>query len=239
MSNYSKINIGDKFGLLTVIEDLGFFKKEGAKAKKHWYLCQCSCSEKTIKIVESDTLKRGTTKSCGCLAKKNLEKGRQRHKHNEYYIYNDIVFVKFTNCDEYFICDLDCFDNIKNRTWYKDLHGYAVSDNKPHRCRLNRFIMNPTNEQYVDHINGYLNDYRKNNLRNVYPQESSYNIGIRNNNTSGYKGVYKNKKDGKYEVYINANKKRINLGRFADIDEAIKVRKDAEIKYFGNYRRVV
>jgi len=34
-------------------------------------------------------------------------------------------------------------------------------------------------------------------------------------------------------VFINYDSKRTNLGRFDDLEEAIKVREEAEIKYYG------
>ena len=235
MGNIAKIKVGDKFDKLTIIDDLGCFVKEGTKYRKHYVKCICECGNECI--TETYSLTHGKIKSCGCLQKLHLESGRKKHKENEYEIFEDIVFVKFTNCNEYFICDLDDLPKIIKRTWYKNKQGYAASDNNNCRYRLNRFIMKPKDDEYTDHINGYLNDYRKNNLRNISPQKSSYNIGKRNDNTSGYKGIYKDKYS-KYETYINVDKKRINLGYFENIYDAINARKEAEIKYFGEYRRV-
>ena len=56
------------------------------------------------------------------------------------------------------------------------------------------------------------------------------------NNTSGYKGVYWDKKHEKWLAQITYNKKNIHLGCFDDIEKAIKARADAELKYFGEYR---
>ena len=53
--------IGQKFGRLTVIER-DYSKKNGT-----YWLCQCECGNQ--KIVESRNLRRGLTKSCGCLQK--------------------------------------------------------------------------------------------------------------------------------------------------------------------------
>ena len=38
-------------------------------------------------------------------------------------------------------------------------------------------------------------------------------------------------------IYICINNSTINLGYFIDYNEAVKVRKEAEIKYFGEYRK--
>lgn len=66
---------GQKFGLLTVLER-DFTKKD----KKHSYwICQCSCENKTIKSFMGDNLRGGRVNSCGCL----------RHQHSP--IYKDAV----------------------------------------------------------------------------------------------------------------------------------------------------
>lgn len=56
---------------------------------------------------------------------------------------------------------------------------------------------------------------------------------IQSNNTSGYKGVCWNKKSNKWYAQIRVNKKRIHLGSFTNIEDAIKARKEAEEKYWG------
>ena len=55
---------GQKFGRLTVIE-----RAENAKDGKVRWLCQCECGNEVV--VSSDHLRRGNTKSCGCLRGQN------------------------------------------------------------------------------------------------------------------------------------------------------------------------
>lgn len=234
MSDTTKVRLGDKIGRLTIIEDLGCFIKNGTKRRRHYWKCLCECGNECIS--EDYSLKRGAVKSCGCLSNENLEKGRLKHKYNEYVIYGDIAFIKFTNCNEWFIIDSSDLQKVLSRTWYKNKYGYAVSDNNNLRIGLNRYIINAQIGNYADHINGYKNDYRKKNLRSATPQESAMNIGVRNDNTSGHKGVYIDKY-GKYEAYINKDGNRIRLGRFDKFEDACKAREDAEIKYFGEWRR--
>lgn len=52
------------------------------------------------------------------------------------------------------------------------------------------------------------------------------------NNTSGVKGVSWNKTKKAWDVYIGIHRKRICLGRYAKFDDAVKVRKRAEEKYY-------
>lgn len=54
-----EINIGDKFGKLTILSPINSDEKY-----KHNYLCQCECGNQTI--VTAYSLIYGNTQSCGC-----------------------------------------------------------------------------------------------------------------------------------------------------------------------------
>lgn len=89
----------------------------------------------------------------------------------------------------------------------------------------------------VDHINGIKDDNRIVNLRLATNSQQNFNTGIRKDNKSGVKGVYWRNEYKKWAAQIKANKKTIFLGYYENKEEAIKARKDAEIKYHGEYRR--
>lgn len=55
------------------------------------------------------------------------------------------------------------------------------------------------------------------------------------NNTSGVTGVSFDKWSNKWRAYIKLNGKMKYLGRFSNISDAIKVRREAEIKYFSEF----
>jgi hypothetical protein len=55
------------------------------------------------------------------------------------------------------------------------------------------------------------------------------------NNKSGTTGVTWIKKDRKWRAYIRVDKRLVYLGSFSDITEAVKVRKEAEKKYFKEF----
>ena len=86
-------------------------------------------------------------------------------------------------------------------------------------------------EHDVDHINGDRTDNRWCNLRQVTRLENLHNIGLRNSNSTGYVGVSLRKDTGKYHAYIDDHNIRIHLGNFEYIDDAIKVRQQAELKF--------
>ncbi len=62
------------------------------------------------------------------------------------------------------------------------------------------------------------------------------------NNSSGYTGVYFNKRSNRYEAYINFQKKRYFLGSYKDLQQAAMARSEAEkmlhdpivLKYWDN-----
>lgn len=90
----------------------------------------------------------------------------------------------------------------------------------------------------IDHINGDPSDNRLINLRLATITENMRNTGNYKSNTSGIKGVSFINRDQKWSADIRVNKRLIALGRFDNIEEARSAREAAEIKYFGEFRRV-
>jgi hypothetical protein len=66
----------------------------------------------------------------------------------------------------------------------------------------------------VDHVNYVRNDNRWCNIRKATKLENSRNVGLRKDNTSGYKGVYWSSADKKWRAQISVNGKRKLLGMF-------------------------
>lgn len=86
-------------------------------------------------------------------------------------------------------------------------------------------------KQQIDHINHVRDDNRLSNLRLADDKTNSKNMSKPRNNTSGCMGVGWDTYTDKWLAYIGIDGKHINLGRFDNIDDAIKVRKQAEIDY--------
>lgn len=77
-------------------------------------------------------------------------------------------------------------------------------------------------------VNG---NYEPSNCRWANSVTQARNQRLRSTNTSGYKGVSFHKHQNKWISRITINKSRISLGYFETKEEAIKARKEAEIKY--------
>ena len=116
-----------------------------------------------------------------------------------------------------------------------DAYGYIVLKHKGKRILAHRaawlIYYGCIIEKEIDHINGIPSDNRISNLRNVSHQENHKNRKKPKHNTSGIIGVRYDKDRKKWRAEIVVNGKNINLGRFTDINEAIKVREEASIKY--------
>lgn len=90
----------------------------------------------------------------------------------------------------------------------------------------------PIPEGYeIDHLDHDPSNNRLNNFRLVLGKENAKNRPKNKNNTSGYTGISWGKGRGKWSVTIMVNYKTIHLGRFDNLEDAIKARQEAEIKY--------
>ena len=222
---------GQRFGKLIVIK-----RVENNDRNKVRWLCQCDCGNTHITI--SYNLTHGLCQSCGCLQQEIIETNRQR-RYNTYDL-SGTYGIGYTSKGEEFYFDLEDYDKIKDYCWYIDSNGYVIAHDNTNNnkiIRMHRLIMNVNRREiFVDHIYHNKNDNRKSQLRLVSPQQNASNCKINKSNTSGYKGVYWHEPAQKWEVLIQYNNKLINLGLYSNKNDAIKVRQDAEIKYFGEYR---
>ncbi|WP_232555095.1 HNH endonuclease [Pseudomonas sp. Nvir] len=80
----------------------------------------------------------------------------------------------------------------------------------------------------IDHINGIKHDNRPSNLREVSQREQMLNRFEQSTNTSGFTGVTRHKKTGKWQAGIQVDGRHHHLGLFDDPEAAAAARKDAE-----------
>lgn len=82
----------------------------------------------------------------------------------------------------------------------------------------------------VDHRNLDKSDNRWVNLREATQKQNSENV--RHRNKHGHRGIHYHKQSGLWHARITHNLKRISLGYFHSIEEAIARRKQAESELF-------
>jgi hypothetical protein len=144
--------------------------------------------------------------------------------------------IGYIKSGKIFYFDLEDYDKIFYISWCEDKDGYMV--NRNNNFRMHRLVMNCPKNMQIDHINHVVYDNRKNNLRIVNVVQNQRNRILSSNNTSGVNGVWFVKRDNIWRASICVEKKRIALGSFKDIEDAIESRKNAEIKYFGEYMNI-
>ena len=232
--------IGQKFNRLTVITQVEDYVDSKGKHVKRW-LCQCDCGN--FVIVRDNHLKNNHTKSCSCLKlEKTIETGRankiKRKRFNIFDLSGEYG-IGYTAKNEQFYFDLEDFDKIKDICWHINKNGYVVARSVEGKTLQMHCLIMETNDskQVIDHIvTEHKNDNRKQNLRITTQEYNGKNRKKGKNNKSGVTGVHWHKAQQKWVAFISINKKLKHLGYFKNIEDAIKIRKEAEIKYYGEYR---
>ena len=214
---------GQQFERLTVIK-----RVENDKQGSSQWLCRCDCDGKEI-VLRGGNLRRGSTKSCGCL---QIENGKKNKKYNTYDLTGEFG-IGYTLRNEPFYFDLNDYDKIKNYCWFTDKDGYIITNPyKSNVIYMHRLVTNCPNEMEVDHIFHDVWDNRKEFLRIATKSQNGMNKEI--SKFSGLIGVTFNQ-NKKWMAKITYNQKQIYLGSFINKDDAIKARLEAEKKYFGEF----
>lgn len=73
------------------------------------------------------------------------------------------------------------------------------------------------------------------NLRLATVSQNQMNKNLRKDNQTNHTGVHYSSREWRYKAYIKVNYKRIHLGTFMTLEEAVKARREAELKYFGEF----
>jgi len=144
--------------------------------------------------------------------------------------------------------EVSTYGNVRNRTTSRilkqsnDGHGYMVvcidgqGIKRVHKLVAFAFLNNYKNKKCVDHIDRNKLNNNILNLRYATHSENGQNRNKQKNNTSGVVGVRWDKNCNKWRAEIWANKKYLYLGLFVNFDDAVKIRKEAEVKYFGEFQ---
>ena len=209
-SNYGKLKGQDNIGSCYVCGSSENVQKNNKQGEGHYY-----CSKHNHQLVRYNKWFETTPK---------------------YTLRDDYVSICIPNNDkEIFISYSSLVDVFYNYPTSITNGGYVKLKNGE---LLHRFLMKNElleNELVVDHINHNTLDNRLENLRVCSKRQNCLNSSLNKNNTTNYIGVTWKKDKNKFKSYINVDGKQIHLGYFTDINEAIKARLLAEIKYFGNF----
>lgn len=149
------------------------------------------------------------------------------------------------------IVDDEDFGELSRHSWCAQegangvVYAYrasARSDHRagaPQRVLMHRQILGIVSDPSVrvDHRNLDGLDNRRANLRPATHSQNLANVPKRRG-SSAYKGVYWNRKLGKWSAYIQVDGKSRYLGVFLDEDEAARARDRAASEAFGEFARL-
>lgn len=204
---------GQIIGRLTILER----KRENNRT---YYYCKCDCGNELW--IRADSLK--TTKSCGCLAKENqfqakdisnkqfgrlkaLAPTEERDKNN-----GSVIWECLCDCGNiYYVSEHNLTRNGVQSCGCLGKENSKKNMQKAIEKHLKEHIIEGTNIPVIS---------RKK---------------VKTNNTSGATGVMWDKERNKWRAVITFKNKIYRLGRYNKKEDAIKIRKEAEEKLFGEF----
>lgn len=89
----------------------------------------------------------------------------------------------------------------------------------------------------IDHKDGDGLNNAWSNLRSANGSQNMGNMGLSRHNTTGFKGVSRHKKSGKFTAQISIKDKKRHLGIFPTAEEAHAAYRLAAKEYFGAFAR--
>lgn len=103
------------------------------------------------------------------------------------------------------VVDNDVYEWASKIDWVVSSLGYVSYRKGKDRIFLHRLIAKTPDNYITDHVNGNKLDNLTSNLRVVTNKQNVWNNGIRNDNTSGYRGVWFRKDRGRWQAEIKAH----------------------------------
>lgn len=216
--------------------------EKGTGRHRTCWLCECACEKHTRREVVEHNLITGDSKSCGCLrVYAAINNGKTTKKYNEVVLnlqdehgLYGVGYCSNTNTEFFF--DMDDYNIIKEYCWLEHvIRGYhaleAKIPNQKETTRMHWLLVG----KYYDHKDRNPLNNRRYNLRPANNIENAQNRTIQSNNTSGIIGVCWHSSKQRWIASITVNKKRKELGRFKNKEDAIRARLQAEKQYFVEF----
>jgi hypothetical protein len=111
-----------------------------------------------------------------------------------------------------------------------------VAEGKRTSVMLHRFVLGVTAPKVeVDHQNGNGLDCRRENLRLATHTQNQHNVKKQDNNTSGFKGVHRHKKNHNWVAQVRDSGKTLHIGSFPTAILAAQAYDREARKYYGEF----
>jgi len=117
-------------------------------------------------------------------------------------------------------------------------HEVTISKKKYYAHRVIFMMFHGRWPEQIDHIDGDRSNNVLSNLREANNAQNNRNTKLRSTNTSGFKGVFYNKRNHNYNASITVNYKSIHLGCFPTAQDAHEAYKKAALELHGDFARL-
>lgn len=197
---------GQKIGMWTVLE------MAPNRGRYDYFLCRCECG--TEKEVSGNSLRAGTSQNCGCVRKKRMLKQHEADEDLTGQKFGELTVLKCSGRSTYgrrlWLCECSCGKRVKQTT--TDLRGgRAKSCGHVATEKVAKIADCGTNPAAIA------------------------SLKMNSRNTSGFKGVWFDKRSGRWAAEIYFQGRKYFLGRYNDIADAVRDRKLAEEKLHGEF----
>lgn len=199
--------IGQKFGMLTVVGQA----PSTENGQRRW-ICKCECG--TEKVVMGGNLKRGTTVSCGCKHRNDLS-GQKIGK-----------LTILERSDKY-----GSRGKRQTQLWKCQCECGAIT------YKATDTLTNPDISMCQKCAGKYTAEKARANAgfeggTQIAKIKDQPDVS---DNLSGVRGVYLDRKTGKYRARLKFQGKLYNLGCYTLLEDAVKARKRGEEEIFGKF----
>lgn len=206
--------IGNRYGKLVVVNKTDKRNRD----KKIIWECKCDCGN----VVDVDTggLTSGRVRSCGCLHREVMKKVHKKYITDlKGQKFGKLTVIEQTEERKYgrvvWICKCDCGNIIKVSA------GHLINGNT-RSCGCIRKEIAPTLLEKRGYVKGTaIGSIKSNKLFST--------------NKSGYKGINWLESSKKWNAQIMFQRKAYYLGAYDNIEDAIKIRKEAENEVFNKF----
>jgi hypothetical protein len=128
------------------------------------------------------------------------------------------------------------YTTLKNKSFYA-VRTVRVNDHRT-TVRMHRVIMDAPDNLEVDHIDGDGLNNQRSNLRLATRSQNQANCPLSSRNSSGYKGVYRYRPNGRWTARLRKGDRLLHLGCFDDREEAARAYDVAALEYWGEFARL-
>lgn len=147
--------------------------------------------------------------------------------------------IQLNNGMSVLVDDAD-FEWLNTYGWHYHINGARSNGNVGGYYKgifMHQLLLRPHGKFITDHEdNNNLNNQRSN-LRYATRRQNRANAKVQSDNKSGIKGV-RQERNGRWHAYIYSGGRQVNLGRFANKEEAGHAYNVAAMQYFGEFSRL-